>query len=130
MRINTGLDDEQSRKLDHLRALTGRTVSELIKEALEHYDAEVTAKPVRAEEVLCRTGLIGCTEGDPDLSSGRSWSQLLPSACPVGAASPPRLGARRAEDRAPTTMDGPMIKAVVSSRHLSPRQRLTYVSMP
>ena len=69
MRINARLDDEQSRKLEYLRTVTGRTVSDLIKEALEHYYAEVTAKPVRAVEVLRRTGLIGCAEGDPDLSS-------------------------------------------------------------
>ena len=76
MRIEAMLDDEQARKLEYLRTVTGSTLSDVVKTAIEHYHAEVAAAPVRAADALIQTGFIGCSEGDPDLSA--SYKQHLP----------------------------------------------------
>jgi predicted DNA-binding protein len=69
MRINARLDDEHSRKVEYLRVANGQTMSNVVKEAIDHYYAEVSAASKRASQVLERTGLIGCADGDPALST-------------------------------------------------------------
>jgi predicted transcriptional regulator len=69
MRINARLDDEHTRKVEYLRAATGRTLTEVVKDAIDHYHAEVAAGSGRASAVLARTGFIGCGEADADLSA-------------------------------------------------------------
>lgn len=75
MRINARLDDTQARMLEYLRAVTGQTLSDVVKAAIERYYTEVSAVPTRAIEVLERTGFIGCGEADPDLSA--DYKRLL-----------------------------------------------------
>jgi hypothetical protein len=75
MRINARLDAEQAHKLEYLRAATGGSLSDVVKTAIERYYAEVSAAPARTAEILRQTGLIGCAEGDTELSA--RYKQLL-----------------------------------------------------
>jgi len=75
MRINARLDDERASKLEYLRATTGQTLSDVVKEAIDHYYAEVSGAAVRASEVLARNGFIGCADGDEGLSA--DYKRLL-----------------------------------------------------
>jgi predicted DNA-binding protein len=75
MRINARLNDEHARKVEYLRAATGQTPSDVVKEAIDHYYTEVSAAPKRASQVLERTGFIGCADGEPELST--DYKRLL-----------------------------------------------------
>jgi hypothetical protein len=59
---------------------------------------------------LCMYFLVVAPNGLDDDNGGLDHKPVQ-SRSPVGAASSPRLGARRAEDGAPTAVDGLTIKA-------------------
>lgn len=75
MRINASLDDERAGKVEYLRAATGKTLFDVVKEAIDHYDAEVAGGPKRVSEVLAQTGFIGCADADEHLST--DYKRLL-----------------------------------------------------
>lgn len=66
MRINARLDHEYELKLNYLQQQTDQSVTEVIKAALDVYDATVSkAKPFN---ILMNNGLIGCGNAEPDFA--------------------------------------------------------------
>jgi hypothetical protein len=70
VRVNARLDPASAGKLDAIMELTGKTVTEVLKTAIESYFAELEAqRRPRVQELALRVGLVGCGEGPEDLSS-------------------------------------------------------------
>jgi hypothetical protein len=69
MRINARPDEDRSRKLAFPRKVTGRTLSEVIKNAIDTYYREIKREQTRARGVFEKQGLVGCGEAEADLSS-------------------------------------------------------------
>ena len=69
MRINARLDENLAYKLDYLTHAEGMSVSNVVKESISRYYAEVRAPQVVAQEILGCNGFIGCGESDADLST-------------------------------------------------------------
>lgn len=75
-RINARLDDELAEKVEELRRITGKSVSALIKAALEAYFENVKgSNAVRPGRVLEQAGFIACASGEPNLS--RDYKRTL-----------------------------------------------------
>ena len=68
MRINARLDENLAYKLDYLTHAESLNVSDVVKESISRYYAEVRAPQAAAQEILGRNGFIGCADGDADLS--------------------------------------------------------------
>ncbi|MDD9941830.1 MAG: ribbon-helix-helix protein, CopG family [Myxococcales bacterium] len=65
-RINARLDAEESELLERARALTGKSTSAIIKEALRLYCADLPRESPL--EIFVRHGVVGAIEGPEDLS--------------------------------------------------------------
>jgi len=64
-RINARIDASLARRLSAVRRRTGKSVSEIVKESLDHYcAAQDEQAPYNA-----LAGLIGCASGPKDLSA-------------------------------------------------------------
>lgn len=75
-RLNARVDDELARKVEALSRATGKSASSIIKAALEAYiESARVREEVHPRRALERAGLIGCANGEPDLS--RSYKQVL-----------------------------------------------------
>jgi len=68
MRISARLDDRSAQKLSYIIRTTQASITDAITEAIDHYYQEVQQKYPPPEEVLTRSGFIGCVDGAPDLS--------------------------------------------------------------
>jgi hypothetical protein len=68
-RVNARLDRAAARKLALLKRRTGLSTSEILRAALEQFDARETEKRVAAADVLAATGFVGCGTASEDLSS-------------------------------------------------------------
>ncbi len=75
MRINARLDEDQARKVAYLRERTGQSVTEVIREAIARYHAQVSEQRERPADVLLRTGFVGCGAADETLS--RDYKHVL-----------------------------------------------------
>jgi predicted DNA-binding protein len=71
MRVNARLDDNAARKLGYLQERTGLSLSDVVRDSIEHYYAEVRDRAERDAEAL--DDLVGAFDGDDgtpeDLSS-------------------------------------------------------------
>ncbi|MFN5387833.1 MAG: ribbon-helix-helix protein, CopG family [Pseudanabaena sp.] len=69
MRVNARLDSDRASKFNYIRQRTNQGTSEIMKVAIDLYyerlRQETTVKPL---QLLQQAGLIGCAEGEPDLS--------------------------------------------------------------
>ncbi|WP_434684373.1 ribbon-helix-helix protein, CopG family [Pseudanabaena minima] len=69
MRVNARLDSDRASKFNYIRQRTNQGTSEIMKAAIDLYyerlRQETTVKPL---QLLQQAGLIGCAEGEPDLS--------------------------------------------------------------
>ena len=69
MRVNARLDSDRASKFNYIRQRTNQGTSEIMKAAIDIYyerlRQETTVKPL---QLLQQAGLIGCAEGEPDLS--------------------------------------------------------------
>ena len=65
-RINARLDAEENELLERARALTGKSTSAIIKEALRMYCAELPSESPL--EIFVRHGVVGAVAGPEDLS--------------------------------------------------------------
>jgi len=75
MRINARLNDEYQEKLRLLQAQTGKSASEVVRDALElYYEARCQHKQNKVL-ILKQTGFIGVAEGHVDLSE--NYKSLL-----------------------------------------------------
>lgn len=70
MRINARLAEAEARQLAELAARTGQTVSDVVREALRRYFQALCGEGSSARRAILDSGLIGCGEAEPDLSSG------------------------------------------------------------
>lgn len=68
MRVNARLDDAHTRKLDELCQRTGRSRTDVLRAAIDHYHAQQVLEPPPTAAILAEHGFIGCGEGDPDLA--------------------------------------------------------------
>lgn len=64
MRINARLDDNAADKLDYLQQQTGLSLSDVVRESIEHYYAEVRDRAERDAAGL--DVLVGAFEGGTD----------------------------------------------------------------
>ncbi len=70
MRVNARLDKDLSAAVEQLLRKTGKTISEVMKEALALYLEAQKQKPQSTIDVLRAAGLVGTAEGGPkDLST-------------------------------------------------------------
>lgn len=67
-RINARLSPELARKSAYLEKRLNLTTTEVIEQAIERYYAEVVDEASGAQEILARTGFVGCAEGPAGLS--------------------------------------------------------------
>ena len=69
MRVNARLDSDRAMKLNYIRQRTNQGTSEIMKSAIDFYYEKLRQKtPVKPLQLLRESGLIGCAEGDADLS--------------------------------------------------------------
>jgi metal-responsive CopG/Arc/MetJ family transcriptional regulator len=64
MRINARLDDNVADKLDYLQRTTGLSLSDVVRESIEHYYTEVRDRTERDAAAL--DVLVGAFEGSDD----------------------------------------------------------------
>jgi predicted transcriptional regulator len=64
MRINARLDDNAADKLDYLQRKTGLSLSDVVRESIEHYYAEVRDRAERDAAAL--DALVGAFAGSDD----------------------------------------------------------------
>jgi predicted transcriptional regulator len=80
-RINARIDDELAARIEALSKRTGKSMSAIVKAALDAYYEQVQASGKNPKAALQAAGFIGCAEGDRDLSTGykdelaRRWSK-------------------------------------------------------
>jgi Ribbon-helix-helix protein, copG family len=69
-RVNARLDADRMRKLEQLAKATGLSLSDVIRDAIDHYaDVKQAQNGPSAYEIMQRIGFIGCAKGPKDLSS-------------------------------------------------------------
>ncbi len=69
-RVNARLDADRMRKLEQLAKATGLSLSDVIRDAIDHYaDAKQAQNGPSTYEIMQRIGFIGCAKGPKDLSS-------------------------------------------------------------
>jgi len=69
MRVNARLDSDRATKLNYIRQRTNQGTSEIMKVAIDFYYEKLRQEtPVKPLQLLRESGLIGCAEGDADLS--------------------------------------------------------------
>lgn len=64
MRVNARLDDSYQTKIDYLAEIRHTTVSDVVRDAIDHYYAAVKAERARKRRSL--DDLVGMFEGRPD----------------------------------------------------------------
>jgi Ribbon-helix-helix protein, copG family len=69
-RVNARLDANRMRKLEQLASATGLSISDVIRDAIDHYaDVRQAQNGPSAYEIMQRIGFIGCAKGPKDLAS-------------------------------------------------------------
>ncbi|WP_271836540.1 ribbon-helix-helix protein, CopG family [Dolichospermum lemmermannii] len=69
MRVNARLDSDRANKFNYIRQRTNQGVSDIMKVAIDlYYEKLHQESPVKPLQRLRESGLIGCAEGDSDLS--------------------------------------------------------------
>lgn len=69
MRLNATLSEDLARKLEALERATWQSTSNVVRTALERYFNEVCGAGRSSREAILGSGLIGCGEAEPDLST-------------------------------------------------------------
>ena len=69
MRVNARLDRDRASKFNYIRQRTNQGTSEIMKVAIDlYYERLRQETPIKPLQLLQQAGLIGCAEGEPDLS--------------------------------------------------------------
>jgi hypothetical protein len=69
MRVNARLDRDHASKFNYIRQRTNQDASDIMKAAINlYYEKLHQESPVKPLQLLRESGLIGCAEGDSDLS--------------------------------------------------------------
>jgi predicted transcriptional regulator len=66
VRINARVDAELAKKLDYLRARTGKSTTLIVREAIEAY---YDALRMKADPAALLADFVSCAEGPADLST-------------------------------------------------------------
>lgn len=69
MRVNARLDPVHEEKLETLCRRTGRSRTDVLRQAIDLLHAHEMAERGHAAEIMRAQSFIGCAEGDPDLAS-------------------------------------------------------------
>ncbi|ASC74164.1 hypothetical protein XM38_051390 [Halomicronema hongdechloris C2206] len=78
MDIVTQIDDNHAKKLAYIQQHTNQDLSEILNQAIDLYYEQLNPPSKSPLEVLQEDGLVGCFEGDSDLSSNYKlglWSR-------------------------------------------------------
>lgn len=70
-RINARLTGEDVRRLKELQAVTRKTASEVLREAVRRYHKEEVKPRRSAYEIMTESGFIGSVDGPEDLSTNK-----------------------------------------------------------
>lgn len=88
-RLNARIDQQLAEKIEKIRAATHMSVTEIVRASIELYYERFEAEhPGRARRALERSGFVGCTSGDPSLSTRYkealtdSWSEKAGATTP------------------------------------------------
>jgi len=68
-RVNARLDAESAEKLASLARDEGKSVSDVLRVAIERYYEQARSAHAAAAGILERNGFIGCADDDRDLST-------------------------------------------------------------
>jgi hypothetical protein len=68
-RVNARLPEDDAKKLAYLARTERKSVSEIIRSAIQRYYNEKKSSDAAAAGMLFKTGFVGCGEGDGDLST-------------------------------------------------------------
>lgn len=74
-RVNARLPIEDARKLNQLAKAEGKSVSDIVRQALRRYYADASAARGSAADIFTRNGFIGCAGGKANLSA--SYKHVL-----------------------------------------------------
>jgi hypothetical protein len=75
MEVNAQVNDDIANKLNFIQAQTKQDLSEILKKAIELYYQTLKTPQKTPLQILEESGLIGCFEDDPNLSS--NYKQVL-----------------------------------------------------
>lgn len=68
-RVNARLPEDDAKKLAYLAKTERKSVSEIIRTAIQRYYSETKSTEAAAAGMLFKTGFVGCAEGDGGLST-------------------------------------------------------------
>jgi len=68
-RVNARLPEDDAKKLTYLAKAERKSVSEIIRAAIQRYYSEKKSAEAGAAGMLFKTGFVGCGEGDGTLST-------------------------------------------------------------
>lgn len=74
-RVNARLPQDDAKKLAYLSKAERKSVSEIIRVAIQRYYDQKKSNEAAATGMLFRTGFVGCGEAEPDLS--KNYKQYL-----------------------------------------------------
>jgi Arc/MetJ-type ribon-helix-helix transcriptional regulator len=69
VRINARLDEEDAEKLASVAKSEGKSVSEVVRAAIQSYYEQARAARAAATGLLERNGFVGCASGESNLST-------------------------------------------------------------
>lgn len=70
MQLNINLEEEEVIKLSTLQKITGKDLTEVLRTAIDRYHQQIykAPSPKSPLQIFTELGLVGCVEGEPDLS--------------------------------------------------------------
>lgn len=69
MEIATQLDNDHAKKLTYIQEQTHQDLTEILNQAIDLYYERLNPAQKSPLEILTEAGLVGCFEGNPELSS-------------------------------------------------------------
>lgn len=71
MQLNINLEEEEVTKLSIIQKITGKDLTEVLRTAIDRYHQQVNKAPIQKSplQIFTELGLVGCLEGEPDLSN-------------------------------------------------------------
>jgi hypothetical protein len=74
-RVNARLPEDDAKKLAYLAKIERKSVSDIVRTAIQRYYDEKKSEEAAASGMLFRIGFVGCGEAEPDLS--KNYKQYL-----------------------------------------------------
>ena len=68
MQLEIELDNDSVEKLAYIQKQINQDVNDVIKQAIQQYYNQIQTNEISALTLFRELGLVGCIQGDPDLS--------------------------------------------------------------